>query len=128
MTNYVLCKKDGRVVGNTESEVFIESFGKNFVVVEHPPVEPSEHWLVDGEIIKRSGDDLSREARDAEYRKRWSEVRRRRDGLLAQSDYTQLPDSNRDREAWAEYRQALRDMTIGFADPAKVVWPKPPSN
>ena len=33
-----------------------------------------------------------------------------RDLLLAQSDWTQLPDATCDREAWATYRQALRDF------------------
>ena len=33
-----------------------------------------------------------------------------RNDLLAQSDWTQLPDATVDREAWATYRQALRDF------------------
>lgn len=33
-----------------------------------------------------------------------------RDRLLAESDWTQLPDAPVDRAAWATYRQALRDF------------------
>jgi hypothetical protein len=33
-----------------------------------------------------------------------------RNRLLAESDWTQLPDATCDREAWATYRQALRDF------------------
>ena len=41
----------------------------------------------------------------------WAErMRLHRDRLLAESDWTQLPDSNCDRQAWATYRQALRDF------------------
>lgn len=29
---------------------------------------------------------------------------------LSKSDWTQLPDVTTNREAWAEYRQALRDL------------------
>jgi hypothetical protein len=31
-------------------------------------------------------------------------------GLLAACDWTQLPDSPADKETWATYRQALRDL------------------
>jgi hypothetical protein len=37
-------------------------------------------------------------------------MRHHRDRLLAESDWTQLPDATVDREAWATYRQALRDF------------------
>jgi hypothetical protein len=33
-----------------------------------------------------------------------------RNQLLAQSDWTQLPDAQCDKAAWATYRQALRDF------------------
>lgn len=41
--------------------------------------------------------------------------RRRRDQLLAASDWTQLPDSplsEQERAEWAVYRQALRDLNM----------------
>lgn len=38
------------------------------------------------------------------------QMRFARNGLLAASDWTQLPDATCDREAWATYRQALRDF------------------
>lgn len=56
-------------------------------------------------------------------------VRRKRDALLAASDWTQVLDaplSAEAKEAWAEYRQALRDVTKQ-ADPSHIVWPKSPS-
>jgi len=43
--------------------------------------------------------------------------RARRDGKLAACDWTQLPDTTCDRQAWATYRQALRDL------PANPEWP-----
>jgi hypothetical protein len=36
-------------------------------------------------------------------------IRAIRDRLLAESDWTQLPDAPVDATAWAEYRQELRD-------------------
>lgn len=45
------------------------------------------------------------------------EMRRERDRLLKASDWTQLPDSPVDKEAWAVYRQELRDL------PEREDWP-----
>ena len=45
----------------------------------------------------------------------WVRVRMKRDTLLAQSDWTQMPDSPLSEEtkaAWATYRQGLRDITL----------------
>lgn len=54
-------------------------------------------------------------------------VRAKRDALLAQSDWTQLPDVPiADNEAWAVYRQALRDITEQPGFPTDVVWPEAP--
>lgn len=51
----------------------------------------------------------------------------KRNGLLAASDWTQLPDVPlATKEAWATYRQALRDITDQPGYPLEVVWPTPP--
>ena len=56
---------------------------------------------------------------------RWGAIRARRDKLLSTSDFTQLPDSPKDRPAWAVYRQALRDIP-NQSDPTNIVWPVVP--
>ena len=56
-----------------------------------------------------------------------AQLRFHRDVLLAQSDWTQLPDVPiATKEAWAVYRQALRDITLQ-ADPFNIVWPVAPA-
>ena len=58
-----------------------------------------------------------------------AEVRAKRDQLLADSDWTQLPDTPADTDAWAVYRQALRDIPqdSGFTgSEASVTWPTKP--
>lgn len=51
----------------------------------------------------------------------------RRNQLLADSDWTQLPDVPlATKEAWATYRQALRDITAQPGFPENVVWPEAP--
>ena len=54
-------------------------------------------------------------------------VRAQRGRLLAQSDWTQLPDVPlTTKEEWAVYRQALRDITEQSGFPTAVVWPTAP--
>jgi hypothetical protein len=56
----------------------------------------------------------------------WDSVRAQRNQLLTQSDWTQLADaplSPEQRNAWATYRQALRDLPSSFSSPEGVVWP-----
>jgi uncharacterized protein YjiS (DUF1127 family) len=58
---------------------------------------------------------------------KWEAVRRSRSGLLAATDWTQLPDvAIETKEAWAVYRQALRDVTKQ-PDPEHIVWPIAPT-
>jgi hypothetical protein len=56
----------------------------------------------------------------------WEQIRSRRNNLLALSDYTQMADWPGDKEAWATYRQALRDLPQTYTNAADVVWPTAP--
>lgn len=53
----------------------------------------------------------------------WVAIRAERNNLLADCDWTQLPDAPVDTAAWAVYRQALRDITTQ-TDPFNIVWPE----
>ena len=55
-----------------------------------------------------------------------AEVRADRTERLAACDWTQLPDSPANHEAWATYRQELRDVTDQAGFPWDVVWPETP--
>lgn len=55
------------------------------------------------------------------------DVLRKRQIMLGQSDYTQLPDTPvADKELWAVYRQALRDITEQPGYPLQINWPTAP--
>ena len=69
---------------------------------------------------------FSEKEREQLWAMNWSGVRSQRNRLLAESDWTQLPDAPVDAEAWAEYRQALRDIT-NQPDPFAIVWPQTPA-
>ena len=53
-------------------------------------------------------------------------MRLHRNRLLAESDWTQLPDTPIDRQAWANYRQALRDFPATWTPAPTVNFPERP--
>lgn len=53
-------------------------------------------------------------------------VRQDRNRRMAESDWTQLPDSPVDKAVWATYRQALRDVPVQAGFPWNVDWPTQP--
>ena len=87
--------------------------------------------MVDGVAIPLTDEELAEyEARVSEWEagstdRQWNEIRTQRNAKLMESDWTQLPDAPVDAAAWAEYRQALRDVT-DQTDPFNIVWPTAP--
>jgi len=55
----------------------------------------------------------------------WADVRSKRDGLLAATDWWAVSDRAMSA-AEAAYRQSLRDVPQTFSSPADVVWPTKP--
>lgn len=58
---------------------------------------------------------------DATNEQKWEQIKLWRNAELARTDWTQVADSPVNQEAWATYRQALRDLPAqgGSADEAK---------
>ena len=54
-------------------------------------------------------------------------LRWRRNGLLVGCDWTQIPDSVTNKQAWLEYRQQLRDLPSQNSNPRLIVFPEPPA-
>lgn len=60
---------------------------------------------------------------------KWEAIRLKRDKLLTQTDFIMLPDSpytDAERQAWATFRQQLRDLPDSVGNPDDVVWPVAP--
>jgi len=56
-------------------------------------------------------------------------VKRQRNTLLYQSDWTQIPGnplSFQKQQEWSSYRQALRDITMQPSYPFEIIWPTQP--
>lgn len=57
----------------------------------------------------------------------WDRLRSLRNELLIRSDWTQIPDCTiANKEEWAAYRQALRDLPSTVTDPREAVFPTAP--
>jgi hypothetical protein len=54
-------------------------------------------------------------------------IRNWRNSQLKASDWTQVLDAPIDKDAWAEYRQQLRDLPATVSDRSKIIFPKPPT-
>lgn len=61
---------------------------------------------------------------------KWKVIREKRDPLMRETDWTQMPDAQLTDEKKAEftvYRQTLRDIPQTYSDPDAVVWPEKPT-
>ena len=68
-----------------------------------------EYTIVDGAAVRKAQSDIDQ----AETDRAWIQFRNRRNGYLADSDWTQASDSpltDAKKQEWATYRQQLRDM------------------
>jgi hypothetical protein len=83
--------------------------------------------IVNGVEVPFNAEDIAQYEADQAHAAddRWAVVRIQRNGKLAASDWTQLPDAPVDADAWAIYRQELRDITTQH-DPFDITWPSEP--
>jgi hypothetical protein len=63
---------------------------------------------------------------DATDEQKWEQIRLWRNKQLIKSDWTQIADSTADKAAWAEYRQALRDLPNQGGKPDEAIFPSEP--
>jgi len=63
---------------------------------------------------------------NADNEQQFDYVRAVRNAELAATDWTQVADAQCDKTAWAEYRQALRDLPASNKDPKKIKFPTRP--
>jgi len=103
-----------------EAMALAASDGQGFVTRK---IDPKTHRVsADGRVIKKRAKDIDAHELDKAKRK----MRYRRDTLLAQTDWSQMPDAPVDQVAWREYRQALRDLPANTPDPRDIDWPEAP--
>lgn len=113
----------------------LDSFGAD-PVLNGPQAQPTRYQVafrdgveeVNGQwFTKFSVADMSAEAIAAVDAQASASARAERNRKLAESDWTQLADSTADKNAWAAYRQALRDVPAQAGFPNEVTWPELPT-
>ena len=99
----------------------------NLKLAQYPSYNEKTQYVEKGDI----------EQVDGEWIQQWNvidkpilglarEIRKERDQLLTESDWTQVADAPVDQTAWATYRQALRDVPSQEGFPSDVTWPTKP--
>ena len=83
-------------------------------------------YIEDGLVFAVTVVAKTQEEIDADTQSKAAKVRAQRNQLLADSDWTQLLDAKVDKDAWATYRQALRDVPLQNEFPVSIVWPDKP--
>jgi hypothetical protein len=116
------------------TEALLDDFAAD-PVFEGPQPTTTRYQFVARQGVIQIGDkwhtnyvaiDMSPEAQAALDAQQAANVRTERNRLLAESDWTQLPDSPPDALAWGVYRKALRDLPSQPGFPWDIIWPEAP--
>lgn len=112
----------------------ISEFGGD-VVLEGPQAQPTRYQVafrdgvqqIEGQwFTKYSVADMEQAAKDALDAQQAASQRAYRNTLLSDCDWTQLQDAPVNQQVWANYRQALRDVTKQAGFPWDIAWPEKP--
>jgi len=90
-------------------------------VVEVNPVFENGRWIQVWSIINSTQQEI-----ETKYEITAATIRKQRDQLLLNTDWTQVEDAPVNKQAWAVYRQALRNITTQTNFPWSVTWPTQP--
>ena len=138
MPTYITHGPDGRILTHGVFGVGSPVPDPGASIKEVPPqhIDIDQHYW-DGSAIAskppRPSQDHDFDYTDKTWKmnttKAWSRVRRERDGLLQQTDWTVLKTGEQGSKLpkeWKDYRQALRDITLQ-PDPTNITWPVKPT-
>jgi len=78
------------------------------------PTEVNGAWIQSYSVVQKAQEDAEKN------------IRRERNDLLSDSDWTQVADAPVNQLTWANYRQALRDITTQEGFPFNVTFPAKP--
>jgi len=85
----------------------------------------------DENVPKPSVEELTAECEKINRERPLKQLRKKRNLVLEQTDRYAIPDyphaTEEVKQAWLDYRQALRDLPSNTTDPSNPVWPVPPN-
>ena len=130
-----------------EQKKDINALKKSFKNVSFPASGPDAGWMASNNVIeveewptidhdtqkleKTDGSIVDGKwrnfvVREKSNNEKWDILRGERNLLLANSDFTQLDDSPKDKLKWESYRKALRDLPETYPNADDVIWPDEP--
>jgi hypothetical protein len=119
-------KQTGEILGTISGvNAAVDNDNEGFLDGQYDALE---YKVVNGQAVAKT-DAEKQSYDDTRNAETVDSLRDRRNILLAQSDWTQSPDSpltNAKKQEWAVYRQQLRDMP-STADPENLTWPSQPT-
>lgn len=77
-----------------------------YVVEDTTPVYIDGNWVITQTVIDYTPEEMEKKIKAVGLR-----IRKLRDKLLSECDWTLAPDAPVDKAAWTAYRQQLRDLT-----------------
>jgi len=91
-------------------------------VTEGTPAQQDGEWVQVWDVTDAAEEEIAQRTDE-----KATSVRSQRDDRLTRSDWTQVADAPVDQQAWADYRQALRDVPSQAGFPYSVIWPEQPT-
>lgn len=121
MTPFAIYDRQGNILrtGKSPNPELQAQEGEFLYVGE---VNPQTDIIVNGSPTTKPQDAI----REDQLRLLTLIAKHRRGQLLQESDWTQVSDAPVDKEMWATYRQALRDITEQEGFPENIIWPERP--
>ena len=130
MKSYIVYNSDGIIIRTgvcSQHDLHLQAVDGQFVI--EGEADDASQIVVDGEIVDKPETIYT----DAELKDQLlKRIRAKRRNKLAESDWTQFPDSplsDSKKSEWATYRQALRDIPYVYADATSIddiIWPTKP--
>ena len=91
-------------------------------LIELDPLLEAGLWIQQWAITQASPEEIA-----VNTASQAAKIRKQRNDLLADCDWTQLSDAPVNGQDWAIYRQALRDISNQTGFPLEVIFPKDPN-
>lgn len=112
----------GQITATMEGTAQTAALNGSYIEGEY---DADEYIIVDG-VATRKADAEIQAKREADA---LIDMKIRRNEILNGTDWTQVSDNQlttEQRQAWATYRQALRDLPSNVTDPLNILWPTEP--
>lgn len=93
----------------------------SYAVKRDLPELVNGEWVMLWDVVQKTEEEI---AKDND--KKAIKIRDLRNNKLTATDWTQVADAPVDKAAWANYRQALRDIPSQDGFPWNVTWPESP--